>query len=104
MITVDFDMDFRSDLDMLIFYYRLKDICSKYKCEITKTKKGIHAVIYVDMDFFKQIAVRSYLLDDPERIEFDIKRYYRNMHRWINTIFIRKIDNHGEYIAEKLLF
>lgn len=101
-VTVDYDFTDHTDLENVIFLLRLKHVCSVYECRIARTHKGLHVYIKInDYDFWRAIVLRTYLFDDPCRIEIDIIRWYSGLRHWVETLFIAKKDIGYEYVEEE---
>ena len=64
------------------------------KMVVCYTAKGIHIYIHLrtPVDFWGLIAIRTDLCDDKDRINADIRRYYKGAHRFINTLFNSKVE------------
>lgn len=99
IITIDFDALLRTPLEKAFFMIRLDFICSQkgIECIIKETGKGLHVYIVFDrkLDFWEKIVIRSYLLDDPMRIEIDIRRKELGLDDFIDTLFYSKRE-HGK--------
>lgn len=102
MITVDLDLVNLDSLTREICLARVRYICRDVECEIYRTYKGYHIYIHADVDFWKRIALRSWLCDDPNRIDFDIKRYYLGIEHWTETLFAWKVEKDHTSIEEKV--
>ncbi len=105
LVTVDVDNDKITSFERLVLHLRLRQICTRYKCVVHETENGLHVYIWLDrkIPFWNQISMRAYLYDDPDRLEFDIIRYYRKLYTYLNTLFIVKKD--GSYVSkEKKVF
>ena len=101
--TIDFDWEEKTDYEKLLFILRLQHICRETECHIYRTHKGYHVYIRIDnYDFWKAIALRTYLLDDDARIWFDIMRHSMGMDSWTETLFMGKKDYHYEYREERI--
>lgn len=102
-ITIDFDWELRKPFERLVFVLRLMQVCRELECHIAKTKKGYHVYIKIDSySWEKALALRTYLLDDPMRIEFDWMRHSRGIDHWTETLFIAKRQREYEY-QEKIV-
>lgn len=101
-VTVDFDAEDKTLYEIALFIARLKSVCRLAGCEITKSRKGIHVRIDVSLGFWPRIALRSYLLDDPMRIEIDIERHLNGWHALEETLFNAKCQSEYCYSEEKI--
>lgn len=93
--TVDVDFEEISKTEIEMLKLRLDYICrsSEVECTIADTSRGIHVYIRIRgkcYDFWKSFVLRSLLFDDKTRMDFDMSRYERGAHRWIETLFKRK--------------
>ena len=73
-VTIDFDAKERTPFEKALFLARIMHICRIAKCRIALSKKGLHVYIDLRLPLWARIVLRSYLLDDPMRLEIDIKR------------------------------
>ena len=109
IITIDFDLTNyreqlgetprdRSELETLIFLFKVNYLCMKNKCKICLTKKGIHVYIYNDVrDARKRINTRRWLGDDEIRMDADMKRIKDGLGYWTDTLFKEKIEDGETY-------
>jgi len=77
-ITIDIDYS-KSDRYIDISIYRFLYICKSKdveKCSMCLTENGIHLYIVLkkDIGYWDMIMLRSILLDDNNRIDFDMDR------------------------------
>ncbi|MCD6421754.1 hypothetical protein J7L13_00190 [bacterium] len=98
MITIDFDKPGKTDLDMIFFVLRLKNICDKKRCFIGESHKGYHVYI-MGINSDKDGGLRALLMDDPARLWFDDYRIYKNIGYWRNTLF--SVKNNGDYLSKE---
>jgi len=106
VITVDFDLmkvreyiedkeRDRTEYEVIFYILRWNYVCKKERCKICLTGKGLHLYIYRNVDFMKEIPLRIWLGDDIMRLEIDIKRYFKKLYGFIDTLFSEKIEkNH----------
>ena len=107
VITIDLDLEEvrheqgdearpRTPLETLICLLRLAYVCSDRRCYVCRTRKGIHIYIYTDVyDIERAVALRSYLCDDPIRIDIDINRVSHGKLAYIETLFKVKLTREG---------
>jgi len=104
LITVDFDAKERSVIAKLFFLIRVKYFCEtlKLKCQIMRSKKGIHVYIHGKYKFEERMPVRILLLDDPMRIEIDEERHIHGFHEIEETLFNSKCQKEYCYTEKEI--
>ena len=72
MIGLDIDS---KGLRFLMAYHNAVALFGRDKVRVYETRKGYHIYIDADVTPDKAFAIRRYLGDDPDRIEYDYVRY-----------------------------
>lgn len=101
-VTVDFDSNLRNYYEKALFFARLISICKHLECKIFKSKKGIHVYIEELLPLYARIAFRSYLLDDPMRLEIDLDRELFGWCLPSETLFNAKCQKEYCYEEEEI--
>lgn len=103
VVTIDVDNNRLSGLEKTILSLRLENICRMYRCDVYETKNGLHIYIYLNrkIGFWDHVVIRTMLFDDPERLNFDVMRYYRRAYNFMNTLFMMKRTKDGVSVERK---
>lgn len=104
VVTIDVDYRNLTGLEKAVLRLRLENICKLYECEVYETKNGLHIYIYLPykVDFWRHVVIRSMLFDDPERLSYDIMRYYKRIYNFMNTLFMVKRTRDGTSMERKI--